>query len=70
MHNKKMMLAVSENDGDNPYKRPHQLFCILNLCCWHTCIRGQVEVKDGDDSDEDTGDDDVQHVVQRLPLND
>lgn len=35
-----------------------------------TCIRRQVEVKDGDDGDEDAGDDDVQDVVQRLPLDD
>lgn len=35
-----------------------------------TCIRGQVEVKDGDDGNEDAGEDDVQHVVQRLPLDD
>lgn len=38
--------------------------------CWFTCIRGQVEVKDGDDGDEDAGEDDVQHVIQGLPLDD
>lgn len=40
------------------------------MYCWCTCIRRQVEVKDGDDGDEDAGDDDVQDVVQRLPLDD
>lgn len=35
-----------------------------------TCIRGEVEVKDGDDGDENTGDYDVDYIVQRLPLND
>lgn len=40
------------------------------LHCWFTCIRRQVEVEDGDDGDEDAGEDDVQHVVQGLPLDD
>lgn len=40
------------------------------MYCLYTCIRRQVEVKDGDDGDEDAGEDDVQHVVQRLPLDD
>ena len=35
-----------------------------------TGIRGQVEVEDGDDGDEDAGDDDVEDVVQGLPLDD
>lgn len=39
-------------------------------CCRDTCIRRQVEVKDGDDGDEDAGEDDVQDVVERLPLDD
>lgn len=34
------------------------------------CIRRQIEVKDGDDGDEDARQDDVQHVVEGLPLND
>lgn len=34
------------------------------------CIRRQIEVKDGDDGDEDARQDDVQHVVKGLPLND
>lgn len=45
-------------------------FVCIFLYGWYTCIRGQVEVKDGDDGDEDAGEDDVQHVVQRLPLDD
>lgn len=36
----------------------------------HTSIRRQVEVKDGDDSDEDARKDDVQHIVKGLPLDD
>lgn len=39
-------------------------------CMCVTCIRRQVEVKDGDDGDEDAGQDDVEDVVQGLPLND
>ena len=35
-----------------------------------SCVGGQVEVEDGDDGDEDAGDDDVEDVVQRLPLDD
>lgn len=35
-----------------------------------TCIRRQVEVKDSNDGDENAGKDDVEDVVQRLPLDD
>lgn len=35
-----------------------------------TCIRRKVEVKDGYNGDEDAWNDDVDDVVQRLPLND
>lgn len=35
-----------------------------------TCIRWQVEVKNGNDGDEDTGQDDVKHVIHGLPLDD
>lgn len=40
------------------------------VICVVTSVRRQVEVKDGDDGDEDAGDDDVDDVVQRLPLDD
>lgn len=43
--------------------------CII-LHWRHTCIRRQVEVKDGNDGDEDAREDDVEDVVQRLPLDD
>lgn len=43
-----------------------QLFFFFELAC----IRRQIEVKDGDDGDEDARQDDVQHVVERLPLDD
>lgn len=45
-------------------------FVCIAVFWWYTCIRRQIEVKDGDDGDENAGDDDVQDVVQRLPLND
>lgn len=35
-----------------------------------TCIGRQIEVEDGDDSNQDARDDDVDDVVQRLPLDD
>jgi len=41
----------------------------MNIKCF-TCIRRQVEVKDGNDGDEDTGQDDVKHVIHGLPLDD
>lgn len=34
------------------------------------CIRWQIEVEDGDDGDEDARKDDVEHVVEGLPLDD
>lgn len=45
-------------------------FVHMSQFCRGTCIRWQVEVEDGDDGDEDTGEDDVQDVVQGLPLDD
>lgn len=36
----------------------------------YTSIRWQVEVKDGNDSDEDAREDDVQHIVKGFPLDD
>lgn len=42
---------------------------ILDLCHL-TSVGGQVEVEDGYAGEEDTGDDDVEDIVERLPLDD
>lgn len=44
----------------------HTTFFFVKLAC----IGRQVEVKDGDDGDEDARQDDVQHIVEGLPLYD
>lgn len=62
-------VSTIQSDATSWWRLLHIMVNII-LCYWFTCIGRQVEVEDGDDGDEDAGEDDVQHVVQGLPLDD